>query len=221
MRVTIIDDYDVVVDGVARMFARYTDRVRVVSVPSEGPVDIALYDAFAQPTPDGEAFGSLVRAPTVSRAVVYSWNFHPGLVQDALDAGASGYLSKALPARELVDALERIAAGEVVVGTPPRPGRLTVGLDWPGRSEGLSERESEVLALIVQGHSNLQIGERLRLATNTIKTYIRSTYAKIGAADRVAAVLWGVEHGFQPDRHRIGEWAQPATGGSTDPVRGH
>ncbi len=208
--VALIDDYDIVVVGVAHMFDRYRDRVEVRELDAQtklaSPVDVALYDAFAQPDTNHDDFARLVQGAKASAVAVYTWNFHPRLVEDALANGASGYLSKALPARGLVEAVEAIHAGEVVVSDAPRSGRLTVGLDWPGRAEGLSEREAEVLALIVQGHSNQEISAQVFLSINSIKTYIRSAYRKIGVTNRVEAVLWGIDHGFSPDRHRIEEW---------------
>ena len=83
---------------------------------------------------------------------------------------------------------------------------MAPGLDWPGRSEGLTARESETLALITQGKSNAEVAANMFLSTNSVKSYIRSTYRKIGVTSRTQAVLWGIEHGFQPDRHRIDHW---------------
>jgi DNA-binding NarL/FixJ family response regulator len=68
--------------------------------------------------------------------------------------GASGYLSKTLPAHEFVTAIEAIAEGKVVISDAPTRSRSAVGLDWPGRTGGLTDREAEVLALITQGGSN-------------------------------------------------------------------
>ena len=119
--------------------------------------------------------------------------------------GASGYLSKTLPARELVAALEAMHAGEIVV-SPPRPTRPTAGLDWPGRSEGLTERESEILALITQGKSNVEVAELTYLSMNSIKSYIRSAYRKIGVKQPDTSRALGHRHGFQPDHRRIDHW---------------
>lgn len=77
--------------------------------------------------------------------------------------------------------------------------------DWPGREEGLTQREAEVLALIVQGLSNADIAVRAHLSPNSVKTYIRSCYRRIGASSRTQAVLWGIDHGFRPDRVRIAD----------------
>ena len=78
-----------------------------------------------------------------------------------------------------------------------------VGGDWPGREEGLTAREAEVLALITQGLTNAEIVERTGLSINSIKSYIRSCYRKIDVTSRSRAVLWGLAHGFTPDRLRV------------------
>src|SRR5690349_12303682 len=196
--------------GVANMFSQYRDRGVVAEIDAnmslEDTVDIVLYDSFAQPESDHEEIATLVNNPRARRVVVYTWNFHPDLIESARAKGADGYLSKTLPARELVTALEAVHAGETVVSDAPPRTRTAICLDWPGRGEGLSDRESEVLALITQGKSNAEVARLTYLSPNTIKSYIRTIYRKINVASRTQAVLWGVEHGFTPDHHRIEHW---------------
>jgi DNA-binding NarL/FixJ family response regulator len=209
--VALVNDYDVVLAGLARMLDHYRDRALIVEIdanePVAGVVDVVLYDSFAQPESDRDEVATLVANPRSRRVVVYSWNLHPHLIENARRQGAHGYLSKTLSARELVAALEAVHAGEVVISAPPpRRSRSAVGLDWPGRTEGLTDRESEVLALITQGMSNAEIAELTFLSPNTVKSYIRTVYRKIGVGSRTQAVLWGVAHGFSPDRTRIGYW---------------
>jgi len=210
IRVALIDDYDVVLIGLAHMFDGYTDRIVIAEIDANTPlhdeVDIALYDTFAQPEADYDDIDVLIQNPRAGRAVVYTWNFHPDLVEAAIQKGASGYLSKTLPARALVDALLAIHEGEVVVSPTPAKARPASGLDWPGRAEGLTNRESEILALITQGKSNDEVAALTFLSKNSIKSYIRSAYRKIGASSRTQAVLWGVDHGFKPDNRRIDHW---------------
>jgi phosphoenolpyruvate carboxylase len=74
--------------------------------------------------------------------------------------------------------------------------------DWPGREHALSAREAEVLALIAQGLSNQEIADRAFLSINSVKTYIRSAYRKIGVERRTQAVLWATQNGFVPTRSR-------------------
>jgi DNA-binding NarL/FixJ family response regulator len=208
--VALVDDYDVVLTGVAAMFDRYRDRIVVAEIDAneavDDAVDIVLYDSFAQPESDQAEIGVLVANPRARKVVVYTWNFHPDLIASARDLGAHGYLSKTLTARELVAALEAVHAGEVVISDPPGRQRGPSGLDWPGRGEGLTERESEILALITQGKSNADVASLTYLSPNTVKSYIRAMYRKIDVASRTQAVLWGVHHGFTPDHHRIEHW---------------
>ncbi|WP_204910272.1 LuxR C-terminal-related transcriptional regulator [Microlunatus spumicola] len=208
--IAVVDDYDVVVLGVARMLEQYPDRVRVAELSTtqtvDQPVDIVLYDAFAQPETDTADLHQFLDNPLAGRTVVYTWNFHAQLVTQARKLGVHGYLSKALPARDLVASLERVHAGELVVSEPPGRARSATGLDWPGRSEGLSDRESEILALITQGKSNADVAEITFLSPNTIKSYVRTIYRKIGVTSRTQAVLWGVRHGFVPGDQGSGGW---------------
>jgi len=208
--VALVNDYDVVIVGVANMFDQYRDRVVVAELDSNEPVedavDIVLYDNFAQPESDHDEIAVLVANPRASRVVVYTWNLHPDLILSAQQQGAHGYLSKTLPARELVAALEAVHAGDTVISNVPPRARSAVGLDWPGRGEGLSDRESEILALITQGQSNAEVAALTYLSPNTVKSYIRTIYRKIEVSSRTQAVLWGVKHGFTADHHRIEHW---------------
>jgi len=208
--VALVDDYDVVVKGVANMLDPYRDRVVIAeldsTMPVEDTVDIVLYDSFAQPESDHEEIAVLVANPRAHRVVVYTWNFHPDLVDSARRQGAHGYLSKTLPARELVAALEAVHSGREVISEAAPRARSAPGLDWPGRGEGLSDREAEILALITQGMSNADVARLTYLSPNTVKSYIRTIYRKLGVASRTQAVLWGVNHGFTPDHHRIEHW---------------
>lgn len=208
--VALVDDYDVVLAGLAHMFDRHRDRVVVAEIDAttalSDRVDIVLYDSFAQPESDHDELAELVANPAAGKVVVYTWNFHPELVEAALAQGVHGYLSKTLAARELVEALEAVHRGERVVSDVRGRAPSAPGLDWPGRREGITDRESEILALITQGKSNAEVAALTYLSPNTVKSYIRSVYRRIGATSRTQAVLWGVQNGFQPDHHRIDHW---------------
>jgi DNA-binding NarL/FixJ family response regulator len=210
IRIALVNDYDVVVVGLARILDRYAERLVIVEIDTNEAVadeaDVVLYDTFAQPESDRFELSELVANPRVGKVAVYTWNLHAELIEQARAQGASGYLSKALPARDLVAAIEAVHSGEEVFNEPDGRVRAVNGSDWPGRSEGLTDRESEVLALITQGMSNAEVADLTYLSPNTIKTYIRSVYRKIGVTSRTQAVLWGVEHGFQPDKRRINHW---------------
>src|SRR3954453_6600811 len=206
----LIDDYDVVLTGIAAMLDPYRDRVLVAEIDANEPlvdtVDIALYDSFAQPESDHDEIDVLLQSPRAKRVVVYTWNFAPELIESARRRGAHGYLSKTLSAPELVEALEAVHDGETVISRPPGRVRSAPGLEWPGRREGLTDREAEILALITQGKSNAEVAAQTYLSPNTVKSYIRTIYRKIDVASRTQAVLWGVKNGFTPDHHRIDHW---------------
>lgn len=206
IRLAIVNDYEVVVRGLADMLRPYEDEVRIIELDSSlapaNPVDVALYDTFAQSQGDGPDIARLVHHPQVRRVAVYTWNDDPRLIAGALAHGAAAYLSKTLTAVELVGALQAVHGGDRVVSAEFGDVQSGPG-DWPGRREGLTEREAEIIALITQGVSNSDIAERTTLSINSVKTYIRQSYQKMGVTSRTQAVLWGIEHGFLPVAKRI------------------
>lgn len=217
IRVAIVNDYAVVVAGVAALLG--DERVDVVETAASTPVvtdvDLILYDTFGQVQGDGIDLRDFIRDGD-AKVVIYSWNLQPELIARAMEAGASGYLSKALTGPEIVLALERIMDGENVILTGDHESSVDAAGNWPGRAAGLSPREAEVIALITQGLSNQQIADRAYLSINSVKTYIRSAYRKIGVQTRTQAVLWGVANHFQPDTESL---IDPALRVRPKPVR--
>ena len=203
----LVNDHEIVVRGLERMLDDFRGRIRVVELDVrssvDSRVDVALYDTFSVTQVDQSDIDEVIENPRVREVAVYSWNMHDDLIAAALDKGIRGYLSKSLDALALVSALERVAAGEEVVLPRSDVGRATTvevaGGDWPGRGEGLSARQAEVVSLITMGFSNQQIAERTHLTMNTVKTYIRMAYRQMGVKSRTQAVLWGIEHGMAPD----------------------
>jgi DNA-binding NarL/FixJ family response regulator len=217
IRLTLANDFEVVVRGLAEMLAPYQDRVEVVDIEVDAdgaggpPVDITLFDTFSHGQADGDALDRVLESDDAGQVVVFSWNTQQPLVDQALAKGVSGYLAKSITAEELVAALEKISRGQKVVitgreagGTDGAGHRMTLeeNGDWPGRAEGLTVREAEVVSLITQGMSNDDVAEACYLSINSVKSYIRSAYRKMGVKSRAQAVRWGVEHGMLPDRGR-------------------
>jgi DNA-binding NarL/FixJ family response regulator len=201
VRVAVVNDYELVVRGVAALLEPYADRVAVVELDTKvavvQDVDVVLYDTFGQVQGDGIDLDDLVEG-NGAKVAIFSWNLQPELVARSLEQGAAGYLSKSLQGEELVRAIEALHAGQVVVPTRPA-GRDREAGDWPGKARGLTAREAEIIALITQGLSNQEIATRSYLSINSVKTYIRTAYRKMGVASRSQAVLWGVSNGFRPD----------------------
>ncbi len=203
IRLAIVNDYALVVAGVASFLA--AESIDVVETGASQPVisdvDIILFDTFGQTDGRGISIRDFVR-DSGAKVVIYSWNLHPRLIERALGEGASGYLSKVLTGPEIVRALGRVMRGERVVLTGEQESSVGSAGDWPGRAAGLSPREAEIVALIVQGLRNQEIAERAYLSINTVKSTIRVAYKKMGVTTRSQAVLWGVENGFMPDTLR-------------------
>ncbi len=168
----------------------FKDRMRA-------PIDIALIETFGTPL-DDTTLARAVADPFIKRVAVFTWNHHPGLVDDVLKDGVSGYLGKSLTAIQLGRALRSIHLGEAVVA-PPLGGHPVSGPRVPSEADILTTRERETLALIATGRSNDEIAQEMRISLNSVKSYIRSAYRKTGVQSRSQAVLWAVNHGVRAD----------------------
>jgi two-component system, NarL family, response regulator LiaR len=199
-----MDDYAVVTAGLRALLEPYSDRVEVIELDSQvevkSEIDVLLYDGFSRERVVGPVHDA-VRS-TNAPVVLYTWHLGPEMVEEALGNGIAGCVSKAATAEELVAALERVCRGEVVVSPDPGADVVPAAGEWPGRSHGLTARESEVMALIAQGLTNREIADRAYLSVNSVKTHIRSAYRKIGVERRSQAVLWATRNGFLPDHER-------------------
>jgi two-component system, NarL family, response regulator LiaR len=202
IRVALSNDYHVVLAGLAAMLADHFDRVEVIAQSSDRDVtdeaDVILYDTFGRLAQGDDKLRQMV-AENDAKVVVYSWDNYP--VEVAREHGAAGYIHKGLPPAELVDAIVAIhdgASGE----SEPAPSALAEEQTmptWPGQPSGLSPRESEVLSFIARGFTNEEIAGRAYLSINTVKTYIRTAYRKIGVTSRAQAVGWALRNGFDSE----------------------
>jgi DNA-binding NarL/FixJ family response regulator len=199
VRVAVIDNFEVSVAGLRTLLHPFSGRVTLLDLGSAlakpSSVDVILYEPVRQtPTSQG-MLRDLVRSSQKS-AVVYSWRDRDG------ETGSfAAHLSKALPASELVSALENLHDGGD--GGPSRRmpsdhGPLKVIEGVQQRDYDLTPREAEILSLVTQGLTNHEIGAQLYLSINSVKTYIRAAYRKIEVTRRAQAVAWGMEHGLAP-----------------------
>jgi DNA-binding NarL/FixJ family response regulator len=202
LRVAIVNDYQLVAAGVAAMLAPFDREISVVqfvgTVPPAGSADVVLLDVFAAPDPLARL--ATVIATTRAPVIMYSWGEDPAQAEAALRAGAAGFCSKASGGAELVAAIRKVQAGDRHVGAPSS-GRPVMS-DWPGQAQGLTAREGEIVALIASGLSNAEIAATCFLSINSVKTYIRTAYQKMGAKNRSHAVLWAVSNGVVSQRPR-------------------
>jgi NarL family two-component system response regulator LiaR len=199
IRVAVANDYDLVVAGVAGLLSRYSSRLEVTElVTGEGkvgaPVDVVLFDTYGRTEMGLDRVRELRRMGNVGRVAVYTLSWDTELVRAALSSGASGVLSKTLPADQLAGNLARVADGQTVVDPGTGHQLRSVDRTWPGRDRNLTERESEVLALVASGLSNAETGRLLHLGVNTVKTHLRNAYRKVGVKNRAQAAAYVLQH---------------------------
>ncbi len=211
MRVVLVDDHELVIEGLKSMLARFSGRVRVVGQAGTAeeavPVvvalspDVVLCDVRLRGSSGLDLCRRLVEGDPARRVVLLSVYDDEQYLYQALRAGAAGYLLKRVSGEELVRALEQVHAGETVVDpvlaarVASSAARLDSGEFWPGARLGLSQRESEVLGLIVAGLSNRAIASRLVIGEETVKSHTGAIYRKLGVGDRAAAVAAALREG--------------------------
>jgi two-component system, NarL family, response regulator LiaR len=194
IRVALSNDYEIALLGLAQMLAQHPEQVQVVDlttlphIPHEA--DVILYDTFGR-LPDEDAKLRRIIEENDAAVVVYSWEDYSE--EAARRQGAAGYLHKGLNADQLVAAIVALHDGE-----PQRDSddAAEAVLTWPGQVLGLSQREAEMLTFITRGLTNEEIARRSFLSPNTVKSYIRNAYRKIGVRTRAQAVAWGYRNGF-------------------------
>lgn len=201
--VALIDDYHVIQHGLRSLLSPHADLVEILdmvptSIPDR-PVDVALIDCFGRVEAPDQLISTTVAAEMVGRVAVYTWSVGPALVERALAAGATSYLSKAMPGALLAAGLVDTHRGRQVISESPRAQRPAT---WgrSGEELTLSDREADVLAHICQGRTNQEIADALFLGVNSVKTHTQNLYRKIGVSTRTQAALWGSDHGFRADR---------------------
>lgn len=200
VRVAIITPQPVVAAGLRSILASCTDPIEVVPLESTGPEpDVVLYDAMSLVDGDGTDL-DIVVGKTASTVLAVARELRPDLASQALKRGADGFFSLGADPAEICAAVMSTQTGwqdgdtgeNPVVGSSGSPSYQ----DQVGSRMGLTDREQEILALIAQGYSNVEIASELYLGINTIKTHIRGAYRKISATNRAEAVAWAIRHGL-------------------------
>ena len=214
VRVLLVDD-DALVRAGLRMILSSADDLAVVGEAGDGAdavaavrahrPDIVLMDV-RMPLMDGlAATAAVVALPEPPRVVILTTFGLDEYVFRALEAGASGFLLKDTPPRELVSAVRVIAAGEAMLS--PAITRTLIahfaasGVDSRRREalnrlRGLTDREREVLVHVAQGCSNAEIGRELFMSESTVKTHVSRVLAKLGSANRVQAAILAHDAGL-------------------------
>ncbi|MCL4423142.1 MAG: response regulator transcription factor [Actinobacteria bacterium] len=200
-----------VLEGLETMLRHYRDQVVIAGKARDGSEllsqldqcrpDVVLMDVRLRGESGLDLAPEVIkRAPHCKIVFLTVYDDEPYLFQ-ALRLGASGFLLKHTSGADLVSQLKRVMSGEIVVD-PAMAGRvaltaarLQAGELWPGAHLGLTQRESEVLALMTFGLSNRAIAGRLVIGEETIKSHVGSIYRKLGAKDRAHAVAIALREG--------------------------
>jgi len=211
-RIAIIDRHELTVAGLTQVLTEGREpRFEVLSPGHARPrADIVLYnveqhlDGSHDPT-----LHALLRQTRSTIIATFRDETWPG-VESALVCGVHGAVSMRLPTGDLVEQISRthVRRLEGETGVPPEGSCYTEVL-----RTGLTPREIEVLGLIGAGLTNQEIADELYISLNTVKTYIRLAYRRIGAARRSQAVVWITRHGLAtPVRAVARDWEDVAAG---------
>jgi NarL family two-component system response regulator LiaR len=207
IRVMIVDDHPMVRRGLAT-FLKVFDDLQLVGEAADGEAalqlcgralpDVILMD-LVMPTMDGVTATRAIRQqfPQVQVLALTSFK-EENLVQKALEAGAIGYLLKHVSAEELVQAIRAASTGRSTLSPEASQALIHVLTGPPTPGHDLTNREREVLALLVAGLNNTAIAANLFVAPATIKTHVSAILSKLGVASRTEAAALAVRHGLIP-----------------------
>jgi two-component system, NarL family, response regulator LiaR len=210
VRVLIVDDHAMVRRGLATFLKAFSD-LELVGEASSGEEAIALCQTI---TPDVVLMDLIMpglsgvestaqirqKCPTVQVIALTSSKEHE-MVQSVLRAGAIGYLLKDITADELAAAIRAAAVGEPTLSMEATQALIEAATQ-PARSSSLeqvlTEREMQVLKLMVEGLSNPEIAERLSVSRSTVKTHVSNVLSKLGVGSRVEAVTLALNRKLIP-----------------------
>jgi NarL family two-component system response regulator LiaR len=197
IRVMLVDDHTMVRRGLATFLKVYDDLQLAGEAESgedairlcvEVLPDVILMD-LSLPAMDGAAATRAIRQRFPQVQVLALTSFKEGkLVKNALEAGAIGYLLKDVTSDELAQAIRAAHSGRATLSPEAAQALVETANQPPAPGRDLTEREREVLALMIEGLNNTQIAGRLIVSPSTIKSHVSSILAKLGVASRTEAV---------------------------------
>ena len=194
------------------MLASQRERVEIVGAttsPDEAlglagdlAPDVVLLDVRLKGASGLDLCEQLVKRHPAVKVVFFTVYDDEQYLYQALRVGASGFLLKTTTGPELAEHLERVMEGDVAID-PSLAGRVAMtaarlqsGEFWPGARLGLTQRESEVLGLMVRGLSNRIIAQRLYISDETVKSHTQSIYRKLEVSDRSQAIATALREGI-------------------------
>jgi NarL family two-component system response regulator LiaR len=203
IRVLIADDHNMVRKGLRTLLEEFDD-VEVIAEAADGEMavdlaksqcpDVVLMD-MVMPRMNGVDATANIRRHCPNTQIVALTSFSDeDNVQAALKAGVVGYLMKNVSGDELASAIRRAHAGQSTLAPEAAQVLIRATTRPPALGHDLTERELEVLALMIEGLNNREIGEQLVISSSTVKNHVSSILAKLGTTSRTQAVALAVEH---------------------------
>lgn len=210
IRVLIVDDHDMFASSLAQVLALEPDLLALGPARSLSEAramiatslpDVVLMD---HRLPDGDGVAAIPELQPLRQStkyVVLTASTADHVLVTAIEAGASGFLSKSRSLEEVRSAVRAAHSGEAVI-SPELLARLLPRLNRrrdPARAE-LTERELEVLALLAEGLPNSEIAARLVVSVHTVRNHVANLSAKLGAHSKLEALSIAIRQGLLPDR---------------------
>lgn len=200
IRVLVVDDHPIMRVGIAAIIDGHAG-MQTIAQAGSGEIAVELYEKYLPditlmdlrlPQMTGvETIRMIRRSHAQARFVVLTTYEGDEDIHQALEAGAMGYVIKGMPHNTLTDALVAVHAGRRFLPLPVKR-----ALDSRGANSDLTDRERQVLELLVAGNSNRDISEKLKIADATVKCHVSSILIKLNAVDRTQAVVSALQRGL-------------------------
>lgn len=203
IRVLLVDDHTIVREGLGILLETYADLLLVGEAASgeeavllceQNQPDVVLIDLVMPGISGIEAIQTIHRKhPTIHLLALTSYKDEQ-LVQTALDAGAIGYLLKDISGHELADAIRAASKGDPTLAPEATRALIHAATGPPPPGHDLTDREREVLALLIHGLSNAEIGQALEISSSTAKNHVSSILSKLNVSSRTEAATFALQH---------------------------